>query len=363
MKKFFVLIFCLLCITGLKTFAQITITSSDVQNYFAIGKTLHISDDTSTTSLNIGNTGATTWDFSGLYSDSLINLHIVDPSGTPFGSHYPSATISTYDTAIISGYLAEQWQYYGVNNALLNYGYSGQGNAGGFQITFTSHNNPASKNLVLPLTMGTNWTEDYVGTDSTIISQFPPTVSITNYHDENMVDAYGSMTLPGGTTVQALRVRTDTRQYTPTADGYLYYRTISYTFLSTNGTQVLVEAADTTSPNTGVIPVSDITFINAPVTDVPYANNQILGNFNLEQNYPNPFNPSTKINYTIPQQSFVSLKVYDILGNEVATLMNGDKSAGTYQVNFNAADLPSGIYFYRLTAGNYTSVKKMTLLK
>ncbi|HKJ81496.1 MAG TPA: T9SS type A sorting domain-containing protein [Ignavibacteriaceae bacterium] len=363
MKKYFNLLICILFITTVKSFAQITITSSDVQSYFTIGKILHISDDTSTTSLNIGDTGATSWDFSGLHSDSLINIHIVKPSGTPFGNNFPAATFSNSDTVIVSGYPAEQWQFYSVNNALLYYGFSGHGNAGGFQITAISHNNPAAKNLVLPLNMGTNWTEDFVRTDSTIISQLPPSVSYTNIHDENTVDAYGSMTLPGGDTVQALRVRTDIWTYTSTNGGYLYNRTISYLFLSTNGTQVLVDAADTTSPSTGVIPVSDITFINATVTDVPNANNTIPDNFNLEQNYPNPFNPTTIINFSIPKLSLVTIKVYDILGNEIATLVNEEKPAGTYEITWNAANLPSGIYFYRMDAGSFISTKKLILLK
>ena len=86
-------------------------------------------------------------------------------------------------------------------------------------------------------------------------------------------------------------------------------------------------------------------------------------NFELSQNYPNPFNPSTIINYSVKQRSFITLKIYDAIGKEVVTLVNGDREQGTYQVNFNARNLSNGIYFYRLTAGNYTDVKKMILLK
>ena len=85
--------------------------------------------------------------------------------------------------------------------------------------------------------------------------------------------------------------------------------------------------------------------------------------FYLCQNYPNPFNPSTKIEYSIPKTSFVTLKVYDILGREVATLVNEEKSGGKYEVEFNGNGLSSGIYFYKLQAGNYTSVKIMILIK
>jgi Secretion system C-terminal sorting domain len=85
--------------------------------------------------------------------------------------------------------------------------------------------------------------------------------------------------------------------------------------------------------------------------------------FALEQNYPNPFNPSTTISYQLPSEGQVSLKVYDMLGNEVTTLVNEMKTAGEYQVDFNAAVLSSGIYFYRLQAGNFVETKRMMLMK
>jgi photosystem II stability/assembly factor-like uncharacterized protein len=86
-------------------------------------------------------------------------------------------------------------------------------------------------------------------------------------------------------------------------------------------------------------------------------------NFELSQNYPNPFNPSTTITFSIPQKSDVSVKIFDILGNEVATLVNETKEAGRYNINFNASNYSSGVYFYSIKAGNFTETKKMTLLK
>jgi hypothetical protein len=85
--------------------------------------------------------------------------------------------------------------------------------------------------------------------------------------------------------------------------------------------------------------------------------------FHLYQNYPNPFNPSTKIKYQIPVGGFVNLKVYDVLGNEVAILVNEEKTAGSYEIEFSAVGLPSGIYFYTLKAANYIQTHKMILLK
>jgi hypothetical protein len=90
---------------------------------------------------------------------------------------------------------------------------------------------------------------------------------------------------------------------------------------------------------------------------------QLPQNYTLDQNYPNPFNPSTTITYAVPQNSFISLRVFDILGNEVQTLVDETKSAGTYTVSFDAASVPSGVYFYSLEAGNFVSTKKMLLLK
>jgi len=89
----------------------------------------------------------------------------------------------------------------------------------------------------------------------------------------------------------------------------------------------------------------------------------IANNFNLEQNYPNPFNPSTTINYNLAERSAVSLKVYDVLGNEVANLVNTTQEAGQHNITFDASSLSSGLYIYTLNAGNFISSRKMMLLK
>lgn len=91
--------------------------------------------------------------------------------------------------------------------------------------------------------------------------------------------------------------------------------------------------------------------------------NLVTSEFYLSQNFPNPFNPQTKINYSVPSLSFVSLKVYDILGNEIATLVNEGKPIGHYSVSFNANKFTSGVYFYTLRSGQFTETKKLILLK
>jgi Secretion system C-terminal sorting domain len=85
--------------------------------------------------------------------------------------------------------------------------------------------------------------------------------------------------------------------------------------------------------------------------------------YSLQQNYPNPFNPTTVIRYSLSENSFISLKVYDILGKEVATLVNEKQNAGTYSFEFNGSNLSSGIYFYKIEAGDFRETKRMVLIK
>lgn len=100
-----------------------------------------------------------------------------------------------------------------------------------------------------------------------------------------------------------------------------------------------------------------------PTTPVENEFDKTPSNYSLSQNYPNPFNPITTITFQFPEMEFVTLKVYDVLGREVATLVNGEKPAGSYAIEFNGTRFTSGIYFYQLKAGDYTETKKMILIK
>jgi len=100
-----------------------------------------------------------------------------------------------------------------------------------------------------------------------------------------------------------------------------------------------------------------------PSTSIEDRTSESLSTFTLLQNHPNPFNSSTKISWQSPISGWQTLKVFDVLGREVATLVNEEKEAGYHSVDFNASDLPSGVYFYRIQAGNFIDTKKMILLK
>ncbi|MFN0158055.1 MAG: T9SS type A sorting domain-containing protein [Bacteroidota bacterium] len=107
---------------------------------------------------------------------------------------------------------------------------------------------------------------------------------------------------------------------------------------------------------TYTIGVSGATGVDEPVPEIP-------GEFSLKQNFPNPFNPSTMIGYNLPVQTHVKLVVYDVLGRLVATLVDGEQSAGPHEVPFDGSALNSGFYFYRLTAGSFVHTREMLLLK
>jgi len=172
----------------------------------------------------------------------------------------------------------------------------------------------------------------------------------------------------------------------PDLDGYYIYRTentnpveqIAYipksaqrlgftdtqvsTVVQPDNISYTIKAKDTSSllsVNSDNVSVMGILMKPFPETELKITQN----NNSLNQNYPNPFNPSTEINYSLKKDGIVVIKVFDVLGKEVAFLKNKYEKAGNYSVNFNAADLPSGIYFYRITAGNFQQTKKMLLLK
>jgi hypothetical protein len=116
----------------------------------------------------------------------------------------------------------------------------------------------------------------------------------------------------------------------------------------------------------------DAAYIGSPVATgefsmYPLSTEEIFGNttheYNLGQNYPNPFNQLTTVSYSIPQDGIVSLKVYNIQGEEVAILVSGKKQAGNYKITLNATNLSDGVYYYRLQAGNFSLAKKLVISK
>jgi Secretion system C-terminal sorting domain len=167
----------------------------------------------------------------------------------------------------------------------------------------------------------------------------PPDDYIVNYKIYRKIDS-GSIEYIGSTT-------------------NLYYVDYDVTVGSGSVAHYTVKAVNGNKSASSTIDVNISGFVKQTVSD----DNGII-NFNkLHQNYPNPFNPNTIINYSVKNDGFVKLRVYDILGKEVALLVDENLPAGEYQVEFNANNLESGVYFYEITAGDFRDVKKLLLLK
>jgi hypothetical protein len=342
-------LFMILACAGIST-AQITITASDVANVFVPGKTVTSHIDTATRSIDIGAIGSTAWDFSGLNLSYSASSVTVKPDTTPYFSYYPG---STHCERIGSGSSAI-YSYFTLGTDLLV-----NGTASDLFYESRTIFSPPEVSYKLPMTYGTNWTSTHVDSTYTILpSPLPISITVSNVTLVNTVDAYGNMTLPGGATYPAVRlksVRTSATIHSTT-------KSISYTIVAANGAQVVIVPSDTLQPDHGTINVADVSWTN-PLTTGVRETTSIPASFELKQNYPNPFNPTTEVSFVIGHSALVTLQVYDVLGRLVTTLVNEARAPGAYDVKWDATNQPSGVYYYRLKAGEFTDVKKMLLVK
>ena len=156
-------------------------------------------------------------------------------------------------------------------------------------------------------------------------------------------------------TNQSFTFAPSTMRIAPAANAYLIINFAPQDTLNKTGFIILKHNADG-SPDSIVVSGKGLLTAIQDVTLIPTE-------YELSQNYPNPFNPSTTISFSLPSRSFVSLKLFDVLGREVATIISEEMSAGIYTRQWNATGMPSGVYFYRLQAGSFIDTKKLVLLR
>ncbi len=176
----------------------------------------------------------------------------------------------------------------------------------------------------------------------------------TNYStsfEETVIDGYGTLILQTGS-YQCLRIKKIHNGYGDK----------EYIYLCNEGAFVGVGGVDISAPDTGFVNGGCQVLLKPGLVDINEKASE-LDEFILEQNYPNPFNPATRIHYSLGSIQFVTIKIYDLIGNEVATLVNESNAAGSHEVTFDASELSSGVYICKMTAGNFTTARKMQLIK
>lgn len=346
---------------------QITISQADVNRIFTPGNQVVNRNDNVTTTFNVGSPGSNFWDFSGLQTTTFQVYTSVAAAGTPHIANFPGATHAARVDTNLQGISGTVYQYLQLNaTGLRNLGNMARATPFPFStIELRTTVTPSEIVYGLPATLGTIWNTAFTNNVRITLNGQELSNTTTGHNATYTVDGYGTMLLPGSTQpIYALRVRkfnlyTNSQGSTGPA--------VSFVFLSRGGAVVQCEAIDT-SAMSGTIAVRQGTVVwnNSIVSDsvlsVP-GREGIPGDFALNQNYPNPFNPSTIIGYEVATAGFVSLKVFNMLGEEVATLVSEMKSPGMYETSWSADGLPSGVYFYRMTAGSFTETRRMMVLK
>jgi hypothetical protein len=356
MKKLAAVALCALTGALQLAVAQITITVDDVSKKLTIGNTLDNHTDSLTTQANIGGKGSTSWDFSGLNNSSTQSLTSVSLASTPFVAQFPGATHALQTTLTVPGtsISGTGYLYLILGSNLLNPGSMGGANTGLGFATLQTADSPPDVTYGLPSTLGSTWTSAYTETQTIALNSVPVQTTTTTHNAKYVVDAFGPLKIPGGSIYDALRIKK--------VDSLATGKSVTYIFLSKSGASVQLSARDPASPDTGTIGVRSVAWSGPTVTAVQTPEG-IPSAYALLQNFPNPFNPTTVVRYEVPVAGNVQLTVYDVLGREVATLVNETEPAGIHEVRFDAVGLASGVYLYRMQAGGFVQTRSMMLMR
>lgn len=348
-----------------QVYSQITISSGDILGL--IGKSQSVEFDTSgSVMINVGSPGANqTWDFGSVSIEPVIVAwEFLSPGGTPFESDFPQSNFA--------------WKFiFPEDMGFTVYSYAEVTSSSfstlgeGIVTPDTSFKQTDVDDIApLPFTFGDSWT-------STEVDSFgdPQTFAeISTSTTVNTVDAWGTVVLPIGN-FDCLRIRGDITEISQTfISGSETSRdtthSIEYGWISKNNFAVANAESQDGDTNPNFTDARDFFRISSTATHVEEQadNTRIPSDFLLLQNYPNPFNPETVINYQLDQNAHVELAIFNLLGQKVRVLVNGTRTTGSYEVRWDGTDdfgnqVSSGIYVYRLNAGEFTNSKKMVLLQ
>jgi hypothetical protein len=338
--------------------AQIVLTQSDASAILAAGKTYDSHVDTSRASVNIGSasSSAQTWNFAARNYGSSYTETYINPTSTPFTGLFPSANVGTYTKDSSSAGKLETYTYGQlINTDYLSVGSVTRASGTAHDTTMVDSLKPAQSVIKLPLQYNMSWSYKSLPQITSFVLGY---ATKSTRSVDNAVDAFGTVSVPGKT-FDALRLKSTEIDTIQTIIAGIVYSTqvntfTSYVWLAKDGSSASVSVSGSevsySLPSSGATSVEHIAF-DGPST------------FSLEQNYPNPFNPSTNIEFEIQDGGRTTLSVFNILGQEVATLVDRYMPAGRYRVTFNANDLPSGPYIYSVQSGGTRTARKIMLVK
>jgi hypothetical protein len=336
------------------TLAQINISDNDILTLKGTSREILTAGlDTIFTFVTIGPAGTNqTWDYRNLSTDGFIGgtMEYSDAAGGNRADLFPAANFRQRISGQYMGstYIFDTYMHI-TSNQFLTLGRTQT--LGGIEEVQVSDDA-----VPLPIIIGSGWFSTL--NDTNDIAGF---ITITEASHWSNVDASGTLRLPSGD-FDCLRIRQFSKIITTTIFAGFPFgsdttESVSFTWISKEHLQTLT--VDSTEDGMGA--VNQI--VSGETSTSVSSSGVVSKDFVLNQNFPNPFNPSTTIEFSIPEESFVELKIYDILGNEVATLANDSYAGGSYKADFIGDNLPSGIYITRMNAGNFTKSFKMMLLK
>jgi len=346
--------------------AQITITASDIQAQLAVGKKTTTFANFSVNTANIGEPGPTSWNFSNLVSEAQFVTESKAKASSLYAADFPNAQYAAYYEGTFQGVFSKTWVYNSVGPDFYTDGTGTVTSPQGFNTTAKITFSPKKMHYKLPVNYNGNW--NFSGTQTLATTITVPIVGnqtttiVQNLSVTYTADAYGKVTMPDGKVLDALRIK---EVSTLTWD-LNTSTTVVYHIITKTGESVNITLANGVTSNSGVVSISAVSWTSGDGVSNPTSVDmisEIPSDYSLSQNYPNPFNPSTKISFTLPSSSNVSLKVFNTIGQEVSELVNENLQPGKYSTDFNASKLSSGIYFYTLMTNNFNTTKKMILIK
>ena len=361
MKKV-ILFIIVLFISASINYSQITITADDFKPQLTVGTKITTNYNMTLQTADIGSPGSTSWDFSGITVDSQFVSESKSVASSPYASDFPDAQYTSYYEGSFEGATSQTWVYTSLDQNLYFLGSGTTANIQGYNTLSKIVSDPKRLEYKLPLTYNSSWNTSGTQTISSTIT-IPvvgeqTTTLVQDYNGDYVVDAYGKLTMPNGVTVDALRIK-ETNTLSSMGQSVT---TVNYNIIAKSGESITISVTDNTSTS-GTVGVNGISWNDGNGSTDVKKTETIPSTYSLSQNYPNPFNPTTNISFSIPKQSYVSLKVYNAIGEEVSNLVNQELSAGKYVVDFNASKLSSGIYFYTIRTGDFTESRKMLLVK